>query len=274
MRAMNNADDGSPLFRRIVCGVDGSRGSQVVVEQSIALSNPSTKLTFVYVRDKRGMGATRRATIGAERADAALREGVTAARERGVDAAAEILAGSDPGRILLEQASRCDLLVVASHGGSRAAGIALGSTASAAVHRARVPVLVARRPPENTAFPHRILVAVDGSSDAERAVTLTARIGQWYRSDIYVLSVEPAPHGDPRRIVVDALSLTADLRRKPTILRAAGHADEEILKAVASQSVSLVAVGSRGLTGVRALGSVSERVAHRAACSVLVARPA
>jgi nucleotide-binding universal stress UspA family protein len=31
-------------------------------------------------------------------------------------------------------------------------------------------------------------------------------------------------------------------------------------------------VGSRGLHGVRALGSVSERVAHDARCSVLVIR--
>jgi nucleotide-binding universal stress UspA family protein len=35
---------------------------------------------------------------------------------------------------------------------------------------------------------------------------------------------------------------------------------------------SLIVIGARGVTGVRALGSVSERVAHAAACSVLVAR--
>ena len=34
----------------------------------------------------------------------------------------------------------------------------------------------------------------------------------------------------------------------------------------------LVVVGSRGLSGLRALGSVSERVAHGAHASVLVAR--
>jgi nucleotide-binding universal stress UspA family protein len=34
----------------------------------------------------------------------------------------------------------------------------------------------------------------------------------------------------------------------------------------------LLVVGSRGLHGLRALGSVSERVAHRAKCSVLVVR--
>ena len=34
----------------------------------------------------------------------------------------------------------------------------------------------------------------------------------------------------------------------------------------------LVVVGSRGLHGLAALGSVSERVAHSAACSTLVVR--
>jgi fatty acid/phospholipid biosynthesis enzyme len=34
----------------------------------------------------------------------------------------------------------------------------------------------------------------------------------------------------------------------------------------------LLVVGSRGLQGFRALGSVSERVAHEARCSVLVVR--
>ena len=37
-----------------------------------------------------------------------------------------------------------------------------------------------------------------------------------------------------------------------------------------SRSVDLVVVGSRGVHGVRALGSVSERVAHQAHCTVLV----
>ena len=41
----------------------------------------------------------------------------------------------------------------------------------------------------------------------------------------------------------------------------------------AAADADLLVVGSRGLHGLRALGSVSERVAHRAGCSVLVVRP-
>jgi nucleotide-binding universal stress UspA family protein len=41
---------------------------------------------------------------------------------------------------------------------------------------------------------------------------------------------------------------------------------------VASEHADLVVVGSRGVTGIRALGSVSERVGHEARSSVLVVR--
>jgi nucleotide-binding universal stress UspA family protein len=43
--------------------------------------------------------------------------------------------------------------------------------------------------------------------------------------------------------------------------------------AAAAESADLVVVGSRGLHGLKALGSVSERVAHQVRSSVLVVRP-
>jgi nucleotide-binding universal stress UspA family protein len=39
-----------------------------------------------------------------------------------------------------------------------------------------------------------------------------------------------------------------------------------------SAEADLIVVGSRGLHGLGALGSVSERVAHQARCSVLIVR--
>jgi nucleotide-binding universal stress UspA family protein len=266
--------DVPPPFGRIVCGVDGSRSDHLAVEQAVALAGASTALVFACVRESHGVGPTAQATISTDRADRALRQAVKAAREAGIDSAGEILSGREPSPVLLEEASRSDLLVLASHSGSRAEGIALGDTASAAVHRAKVPVLIARRPPEGAPFPKRILIATDGSADAERAVELSARVGHRYGSRVYLLSVDPGPHGDPKRIAVEAANLTAELGAEPAVLRASGHAHERIIDTAVRESVSLVAVGSRGLTGVHALGSVSERVAHRAPCSVLVARPA
>jgi nucleotide-binding universal stress UspA family protein len=265
--------DVPPPFGRIVCAVDGSRTSHLAIDQAIALSGPATALVFVCVRDASGVGATRQATISVERAHNALDDAVKAAAEAGVDAAAEILPGNDPS-VLLDEASRSDLLVVASHVSTRAGGIALSDTASTAVHCAGVPVLVARRPPEGVGFPDRILVATDGSRDAERAVELTARIAGPYGAQVYVVAVDPARHGDPKQIAAQAVDLTSALGAEPTMLRPEGRPDECILYAAAAQGASLVAVGSRGLKGLRALGSVSERVANRAHCSVLVARRA
>jgi nucleotide-binding universal stress UspA family protein len=46
-----------------------------------------------------------------------------------------------------------------------------------------------------------------------------------------------------------------------------------ILRSAALDRTSLIVVGSRHLSGIRALGSVSERLIHEARCSVLVVRP-
>ena len=260
-------------FGHIVCGLDGGRSSSIAAEQAIALSGPGTALVFVCVREDRGVGATRQTTITAERADAALAAAVEAAQKAGIDAVAEILPGHDPRTVLLDEASRSDLLVVASHGGSRAMGIAFGSTASAAVHRAQVPVLVARRPPAGVRFPQRILVASDGSGGAERAVELAARIGHANEASVHLFNVNHEPHGKPGRTAIEAANLTTALGHRPTVARKPGEPSERILELAANERVALIIVGSRGLTGVRSLGSVSERVAHRAPCSVLVARP-
>jgi len=47
---------------------------------------------------------------------------------------------------------------------------------------------------------------------------------------------------------------------------------EALIERAAEVDADLLVVGSRGVHGMAALGSVSERVAHRAGCSVLVVR--
>ena len=66
-------------------------------------------------------------------------------------------------------------------------------------------------------------------------------------------AVAPGPVGD---IPVEALS---------------GRAADAIARV--GESVDLIVMGARGLKGAKALGSVSERVAHKSASSVLVVRP-
>jgi nucleotide-binding universal stress UspA family protein len=61
---------------------------------------------------------------------------------------------------------------------------------------------------------------------------------------------------------------------EPAVVEPGGKPAERIAEAARDDRAGLVVIGSRGLGGLKALGSVSERVVHAAPCSVLVARPA
>jgi len=257
-------------YGSVVCGVDGSRSSVEAVRQAIALSGPATSLVFVCARLEKGVGPTHQSTIARERAAEALDKAVALAEEAGIDAAAEIVHGDDPARLLIDEGGRADVLVVASHGESRASGIMLGSTAAVAVHRATVPVLVARTPPEENPFPKRILVASDGSPDGRRALEHGVRICRRHGAHLVLLAVDPS---HPERLPEDALDLSAQYGIEPAAIRRRGHPAEQILSVARIERPSLIVVGSRGLTGLRTLGSVSERVSEHAQCSVLVVRP-
>jgi nucleotide-binding universal stress UspA family protein len=265
---------GPSPFRSVVCGVDASRSGHEAIAQAIALSGPETALSFVCVRHDAGEGLVHESTISTERAERALREAVALARKAGVEATSELVAGDEASGPLLDRASQADELVVASHGGSRAAGILLDSTASVAVHRSTVPVLVARRPPGGADFPHAVLVATDGSAAAELAVGLASDIARRHRSRITLVTVDPGDLADRDAVMARALEIVAKHGLVPEVCLEVGHPDERVLEAAQRDESSLIVIGSRGLTGVRALGSVSERVAHRAHCSVLVVRPA
>jgi nucleotide-binding universal stress UspA family protein len=129
------------------------------------------------------------------------------------------------------------LVVVGSHGAGRAKGILIGSTATELVHKAPCSVLVARKPLKQ--FPSSIVVGVDGSKEAAVADAVARELAERFSASLQRYENVR----DPVDTLVEA-GLDADL----------------------------LLVGSRGLHGVKALGSVSERVAHRSACSVIVVR--
>jgi nucleotide-binding universal stress UspA family protein len=60
---------------------------------------------------------------------------------------------------------------------------------------------------------------------------------------------------------------------EPAVVEMKGDAHRRIPELARQEQISLTVVGSRGLTGVKALGSVSERIAHSSDGSVLIVRP-
>ena len=136
----------------------------------------------------------------------------------------------------------------------------IGGVAGELLHRAPCSVLVARPVTDPDRFPRSIVVGIDGSSAADAALAAAQRLAR--RFDV------------PLRVVTALKGKNVDLAhvhlRTPFVEAVDAHPVEALV--TASLGTDLVVVGSRGLHGLAALGSVSERVAHQAKCSVLVIR--
>jgi nucleotide-binding universal stress UspA family protein len=253
-----------PQGEVVLCGVDGSPAGFEALRQAIRLTPPDDRLIAVTVYDPTlavhaGWDASRLAEQIAREASATRDEAAAllSGRERGE---ARLVVG-DPARTLLALArrSRASLVVVGTHGRSRAAGIVLGGVATTLLHEAPCPVLVARPQSAPERFPRAIAVGTDGSDGSHDAVLWAAAAAARLGAKLHVIVASRGGRLDIER-----------LRRVPE-LRIADAAPVPALVS-ASADVDLLVVGSRGLHGIRALGSVSEQVAHKAACSVVVVR--
>jgi len=143
---------------------------------------------------------------------------------------------------MLDEIERSDatLAVVGCRGFSRPIGITRGAPTTTVVHEAPCSVLVARPTDEPSSWPRTIVAGLDGTPESERAVVVARLLAARLGARLYVVTATGA---DPVTVLADE-----------------------------AEDADLLVVGSRGLRGVRALASVSERVAHEARCPVLVIR--
>ena len=189
-----------------------------------------------------------------------------------------------------------DLVVVGSHDRGPLASFALGSVAAEVVDHAPCPVLIARR---SSLGP--IVLGQDGSAGARQAEDLIMKWRFLARGPVHVVSasplippwhmtvdagMSPAMDGDLIQEVIDerrAASRRAAAASVTRLLEAGVRANalvrdgqpvDVLLDAIAETGASLVAVGSRGNTGIARLllGSVARSLLYRTTCSVLITR--
>lgn len=265
----------APVLGRVLCGVDGSPSSLEAVRQAAVLAGPRGVLELVCVRYSEGYGPNAQATITEQRAESVLDVARDAVKELGVSCECSVVSSRERADALIERLADCDLVAVGPHVRSRAGGILLGSTASTLLHRSPKPVFLARRPKEGEWSPTSILVASDCSPEATAAVEMAARIGAAHSSEVVLLLSAGAARRDEalmRALASQAATLGDACGTEVVVLTPDGDAHERIPALAEQYAVRLVVVGSRGTTGLKSLASVSERVAHRARCSVLVTR--
>lgn len=228
------------MFERIVVGADGSEQGLYTARLANRLRADNGRLLAVTVAERHlavyaGLQAVewdQRVREDAQSASEAI--GSAFADERHVESK---LVTGHAGRELLTEAESfgADLIAVGSRGQGRAAGIILGSVATRVIHDARCSVLVGRGDLRPELFPRKIVVGFDGSEQSEHARAL----GEQLARDL---------HGSCRSVT----------------------GVKELHQAAAE--CDLLIVGSRGLHGLPALGSVAERIAHEAPCPVLIVR--
>lgn len=245
-------------FSRVICGVDGSPESLTAVRQADRLLDAGGSLVLIAVTNiaqaaQAGMAAVHAAGLLQQEAENAL----AAAQSKAPSASTRLING-DPRAVLLQEAEGASLLALGSHGRRRAPGILLGTVAATMLRQARCSLLVARPAREPETWPQSIVVGVDGSTESATAFAIARSMAERFGATVRAVS---------------ATDDDVDLERARAI---APDLEEERGKAVdalatASASTDLVVVGSRGLRGLKALGSVSERIAHQAQSSVLVA---
>jgi nucleotide-binding universal stress UspA family protein len=143
-------------------------------------------------------------------------------------------------------------------------------------------------------FPTTILLATDGSEEAQLASTTAADLAEKTNSELHVLTVgldyplyelpeHPAEFEDVlrenRREAKEVLEQQAKriedsgVSVKETHLRE-GRADEEIVEVAEEIGAGLIVMGSRGYGRLRRalLGSVSDAVVRHAHCPVTIVR--
>jgi nucleotide-binding universal stress UspA family protein len=244
----------------VLCGVNGGPRATEAVHQASRVAAPDGLLILVSVIDSWNplaqQGAASRA-LDAERALAEARRAVG----RGMRHNTYVRKGWTPDVLLDDaRAAAADLIAVGMHDAGRSRGIAGSSVATRVLHKANASVLLARC--GDSARPPRIIVGIDGSEEAAWALDVAADVGDRLGAEVIPIA---ASGGDLDLAAVQAKAIGS---ATPVV---DSRAPVEALVAACALG-DLLVVGSRGLSGLRRLGSVSERVAHEAQCSVLVVR--
>lgn len=194
-----------------------------------------------------------------------------------------------PAPALLEASADADLLVVGARGMGGFKGLMLGSISQQCLHHSTVPTAVVRSEPAARDQRSRIVVAVDGSEAAQRALVWAVDEAKARGAEITAVHAWHPPYVasepylemafDPGEFEKAACEVLAAAVARTDTEGVPGPVNQVVFNGSAARAVletaegaDLIVMGSRGLGGFKGLllGSVTTQVAHHAATTVVV----
>lgn len=190
-----------------------------------------------------------------------------------------------------------DLAVVGFKGISDVPEFLLGGVAQKVIRYAPCSVLMVKR---ETDAVNRVLVPLDGSKYSDETVQFLLQLPLPHRAKVLLMTVvesfvaalirrptldmeanrqilaelQKAEEEAAERLMVEAKARFSEGGYRVLTTVAHGDPSPEILREAVQRKVDLIALGAKGLSGVRRflLGSVAQRIARYAKCSVLIVK--
>ena len=135
----------------------------------------------------------------------------------------------------------------------------------------------------------KILVPVDGSEYANKAINYACDIVNKFNSKLTFICIVPPPilfgaeagiidfrplESAGKAILNESSKLAEKKGFKPILRLETGQAADKIIQIAKDEEFDLIIIGSRGMSAIKSflLGSVSDKVSHHASCPVLIVR--
>jgi len=289
------------FMKKVLVPVDGS-DSSLLAEETAAIVARKTGATVTVLHVIREVEAYYRLLYAAQGLEEGIPESVIKEildsteqeaskvvndaqalfNEEGISVDSKILRGIDPADSIIEFSKKdYDLIIMGARGKNEKDPYVLGSVAKKVIRHTTCPTLITKK----VCSISNLLVCIDGSEHSINAlsyiVELAERIGskitllnvQERRSYVYLSPYAEAVFGElGRQILSNASSAIGKEGLKAEKRVEFGVISNRIVEVAEKENHDLIILGSRGLGAVKRflLGSVSDKVSHKAKCSVLI----
>lgn len=185
-----------------------------------------------------------------------------------------------PADTIVQAASDADLVIMGTRGSGAGGRLLFGSVADRVARHSPAPTLLIRNnAPTSVGKPTRIVVPLDGSPAAERALPLASNLAATLGCALHLVTVNEATPGQD---VADSPEVAHYLERQTRELAARGitvtteqrlgDPAGELLAVVSPSDLLVLTTHGRGAARRWQIGSVAEKLLRKAAAPVAVVR--